>query len=917
MLPAVQMTMSRERPGGEAWEQDFAAQLRDTASAVAERPADPDTARLQALREGMREGRDPVSDTVAAALRDSLSGGSADSLASHTLSGDSIRPGDTVYRKPFLDDIISGKNQDSLVYDVRNKQVHIFEKGDINYQNMNMKGDYMRVDMDHREIFAHGRWDTMEMVNTRPAFTDGGSAFTMDTITYNLDTKKARIKGIATEDGEGFLTGAKVKKMSDDIINITGGHYTTCDADHPHFYLHMSRAKAIPGKKVIVGPSYLVMEDVPIYFLGLPFGFFPTTSGRQSGFIVPTWGEEAIKGFFLRDGGYYFAFNDYIDAAVTGGIYTMGSWEGALASRYLKKYRYSGGLNVRFTKNIIGEKGSADYVNMNAFSVTWSHQQDPKFRPNSSFAASVNFSTSGYNKYGAQNIDEYLNTQTNSSVSYSKTWAGTPFSLSANIQYSQNAQDTMVSLSFPNVVFNMSRVYPFRRKNAVGKQRWYEKIALSYTGSLANTVNTKEYDLFTDKMYKNMRNGVNHNIPISSSFTLFKYINFSPSANYRERWYFRKIDREWDPVAKQVVNSDTVNGFYRVYDYTFSAALGTKIYGTFLFKKGAALEAVRHVITPSVSFSYTPDFGSSRFGYYKMVQSDTLGNMTRYSPFTDGMYGVPSTGASAAIGFSLQQTLEIKVRDRRDTTGVRKIKLIDDLSIRSSYNLIADSMNLAPFSISFRTSLFKNVALNISATLDPYQVDEKGKRYNRFMLRDGKLGRITNASTSFGYSFNSPKRSGASQPAVNDINSPMVPPNDPNYYNTPGWYDLDPNTQRALMSSVYYDFNIPWNFGFNYSISYTNNGISKRISQTLGFQGSISLTPKWGVSFNGGYDFEMKRLTPGTITVTRDLHCWQMSFNWVPIGFRKSWSFTIGVKAGSLSDLKYDRNSSFYDQLYE
>lgn len=826
---------------------------------------------------------------------------------------------DTAQRKSFLDDVISGKNQDSLVYDLRNKTVYIYEKGDVDYQDKNLKADFMKINMDDKIIFAYGREDTTTKTNTRPEFTDGGSTYQMDTITYNIATEKARIKGVTTQDGEGYLKGSRVKKMPDNTINIANGKYTTCDLDHPHFYLAMTKAKTIPGKKVIVGPSYLVMEDVPIYFLGLPFGFFPTMSGRHSGFIMPTWGEEAIKGFFLRDAGYYFAFNDYMDMTVQGGFYTLGSWQASLASRYVKRYKYRGGLNFYFSKDIIGERDEPDYVNMNNFNLQWKHQQDAKFRPNSTFSASVNFSTSGYSKYGAQTINDYLNTQTNSSISYSKSWAGTPFSLSTNMQHSQNSQDTTVSLSFPNVVFSVSRVYPFRRKEAVGKQRWYEKISFTYTGTLGNNVKVKERDLFTDRMFKQMKNGVNHNIPISTSLNLLNYINVSPSANYQERWYFRKIDKEWDPVSRSVVNGDTTTGFYRLYDYSFSVSATTKLYGTYQFKKTAAVQAFRHTLTPTISFNYRPDFGAAKYGYYKYVQSDTLGNMRRYSPFEEGLYGVPSAGRSAGISFGLTQTLEMKVRSNKDTSGFRKIKLIDNFSITSSYNFLADSLNLAPFSINLRTNLFKNVGLNVNATLDPYQIDANGRKVNKFMLRKGKLGRLTSVSTSFGYSFNSKNLGSSSPAAINDINSGTteVPPEYTDMFTQPGYNQIDPFTRRQMMSATYYDFSIPWNFGFNYSFSYTKPGLQANIVQTLGFNGSVNLTPKWGVTFNGGYDFGSKKITPGTFTLTRDLHCWQMSFNWVPIGFRKSWSFTINVKASMLKDLKYDRNSSFYDNFYD
>ena len=838
-----------------------------------------------------------------------------------------LRPADTVYHKPFLDDVISGKNEDSLVYQVQKKIVYIYEKGDVKYQKMNLKADFMRINMDNKEIYAYGRPDTVQLKEpteagdtvkitaTRPEFLDNGTSYTMDTITYNLDSKKARIKGVATQEGEGYLKGMKVKKMPDNTINIANGRYTTCDAEDPHFYMAMTKSKTIPGKKSVFGPSYLVMEDVPIYFLGLPFGFFPMSNERKSGFIIPSYGEEVVKGFFLRDGGYYLSFKDYADLAITGGIYTMGSWEADIASRYAKRYKYRGSFDVRFSKDIIGEKEDADYINQNNFKVTWSHQQDPKFRPNSTFSASVNFSTSGYSKYGSTNLNDYLNTQTNSSIAYSKTWAGKPFSFSTNFQHSQNSADTTISLSFPNIVFNISRIYPFRRKEAIGKQRWYEKISMQYTGTLANNVTVKERDLFTEKMFKEMKNGVQHTIPIQTSINLFNYINISPSANYTERWYFKKIDKAWDPEQNRIVNADTTYGFYRLYDYRFSVSASTKVYGMFTFGKKSPVQAIRHVMTPSISFSYTPDFGDPKYGYYKPIQSDSTGTISYYSPFEGGMYGLPGRSRSASISFSLQNTLEMKVKSKKDTSGVKKIKLIDNFSISSSYNLLADSLNLSPFSLNLRTTIYGNFGLNLSATLDPYEVDEKGRRINRFMIKRGKLGRITNTGWSFGYTFNSKK---SNQPAANDINSQgTLPPDDPEFFTNPEVQELDPNTRRALMTSQYYDFSIPWNLGFNYSLSYTNNGIRKNVIQTLGFNGSINLTPKWGITFNGGYDFESRQITPGVITIARDLHCWQMNFSWVPVGFRKSWNFNIAVKSAMLKDLKYEKQNSFYDNLYD
>ena len=818
-----------------------------------------------------------------------------------SLQSDSLQIDSTKKRKSFLDDVISGSNRDSLIYNLRTNKVKIFRDGIINYQDISLKSaDFININMVTRDIEAYGMPNDSGVI-TRPVFVDNSSEYVMDTLRYNLKSEKAKIKSVFTKEGDGFLHGKVIKKMPNNDLNIAGGKYTTCDAEHPHFYLAMTKAKLIPGKKIITGPTYLVMEDVPIYFLGLPFAFFPMHGEKNSGFIIPSYGEETQKGFFLKDGGYYFAFNDYIDLTVLGGIYTKGSWEASVRSRYITRYKYSGNFSFNYSKNILGEKGSPDYINSGSYQIAWTHTQDPKFKPNSSFSASVNFSSSGYTKYGSQTLDEYLNTQTNSSISYSKSWPGKPYSFSTNIQHSQNSRDSTVSLSFPNAVFNVSRIFPFKRKEAVGKQRWYEKISLSYTGTLSNSVTVKEKDLFGKDMFKQMRNGVNHQIPISTSMNILKYVTVNPNANYQERWYFKEIEKKWNPDTKSVEVVDTTYGFNRVYNYNFAMGMSTRIYGMFGFNNPKSpIIAIRHVITPSVSFSYASDFGKAKYGYYKPVQVDSTGRIGYYSPYENEIYGVPGRNQSAVLSFSLGNNLEMKIRSKQDSAGARKIKIFENLSISSSYNFLADSLNLSPFSVSGRTTLFNNFGINFNATFDPYQIDENGQKINKFLIEKGQLARLTSASFSFGYTFNSKED-------VNSMNQP--PPEYENFYRK-----NNPNIQQQ--NSTYYEFRIPWNFGFNYSFTYSKLGKTKNITQTLGFNGSITLSDKWGFSFDAGYDFEMKKITPGTFSITRDLHCWQMSFNWVPIGFRQSWSFNIGVKSALLQDLKYDKRSSYYDNYY-
>lgn len=852
---------------------------------------------------------------------------SSDSSVADSLTGDTLAVRDTTRKGSMLEAPIKGKNRDSLVFNVRDKMVYVYGEGDITYQTMNMKADYMRINMDTRVIRAYGVNDTVDNkpVVTRPEFTENGKTYTMDTIDYNMKSKKAKIKGVATQEGEGYLIGDNVKKMTDNSINISSGRFTTCEnTDHPHFYLEMTRAKFIPGKKAIFGPSYLVMEDVPIYFLGVPEGFFPMSSGPKSGFLMPTYGEEYVKGFFLRDFGYYFTFNDYIDLTLTGGIYTLGSWEAAASSRYIKRYKYSGSFSADFSKVRFGDKGSPDYTNQSNFRIQWTHTQDSKFRPGSTFSASVNFSTSGYSKYSATTLNDILSTQTNSSIAYSKTWSGTPFSLSANMAVSQNSSNSTISVTLPTVVFNMSRVYPFKRKQTMGKERWYEKISVSYTGKLTNSVSTTEKELFTKQTLKDMKNGVEHTIPVSTSMTLFNYLNITPSANYTERWFFKKQERQWNPETNTVDYLEPEYGFYRLYNYNVGVSASTKLYGMYRFKNpNSKIQAFRHVITPTISFSYAPDFSHQKYGYYKAVQSDTTGRVTIYSPFAGNAYSVPSSGRSMSLNFSLQQNLEMKVLSKRDTTGTRIIKLIDNFTISGSYNFLADSMNLSNISLSFRSKLTNNFGIQLSATLDPYVVTPEGRRINKLMLSRGKLGRIVSTGWSFGYSFNSKNQSAPSgQALTNDITSQPIDPAYSNPFFDP-YGTMDPVLRRQYMAQTYYDFNMPWNFSFNYTISYgislVNNGTTgyrKNINQTIGFNGSVNLTPKWGISFQGGFDLMTRKLTTSSISITRDLHCWQMGFSWIPFGFHKSWSFNIGVKSSMLQDLKYDKSQSMYDNLY-
>ncbi len=815
----------------------------------------------------------------------------------------------------FLDDIITGKNNDSLYYDVANKRVYIYDKGDVTYQGKNLQADYMRIDMDKRQIYAYGKMDTVENVPTpvKPIFTDNGSSYSMDTITYNLKSGKAKIRGVATQEGDGWLIGSEVKKMPDNAINIVGGKYTTCDhTDHPHFYLAMTKAKMIPGKKIITGPAYMVMEDVPLPLI-IPEAFFPISSGAQSGLLMPTYGEDGTKGFFLRDIGYYFTFNDYMDLTLLGGIYSLGSWDLSASSRYLRRYKYSGNINLNYSNLQYGESGDADFTKQNAVRVQWTHSQDPKANPGSTFSASVNFATSGYSKHSATTLNDILATQTNSSISYSKSWSGTPFSMSANTAISQNSQNETIAVTLPTVVFNVSRFYPLKRKQAVGKSKWYEQISMTYTGKMTNSVSAKESDILKPETLKDMSNGIQHNIPVSASFKLFNYINVQPSFNYTERWYFKEEMREWNPETNQVEYLDPNYGFFRLYNYNAAATASTTVYGTYQSKKSTSkLQALRHTLTPSLGVSYAPDFSDQKYGFYQTVQSDSLGRHQVYSPYTVNAYGVPGKGETMSLNFGLQQSLEMKVLSKRDTSGVRKVPLIDQFSVNGSYNFLADSMKFTLSTVTLNTTI-GNYGLKLSLGIDPYRVSPEGKRYDKLFFP----GRLTSVSWTYGYTFNSATKGSN---AMNDIT--QVPPEFTNPFYDP--YGLmDAELRRQYMSKAYYDFSIPWNFGFNYRIAYgiryVNNGTTgyePNVTQSLSFNGSVTPTEKIGLTFSGSYDLEKKVLSGTQIAITRDLHCWQMSFSWIPLGYYRSWSFNIGVKAASLADLKYDKSQSMYDNMY-
>lgn len=852
-------------------------------------------------------------------------------------------------RSKFLDHPIFGKNRDSLVYDVKQKMIYIHGDGAVKYDNIELQAEYTAIDTKNKMVHAKGVLvnaieaqktpsknrtpsakapvadkvvDSSATTYIRPIFKQGDASYDVDSMKYNMDSQRAYIQGVDTKEGEGYLFGGQIKKMKDNVIHMHNGRYTTCDAECKHFYLQTTKGTVVPGKKIVFGPSYMVFEDVPLYFIGLPFGFFPQMSDRNSGFIIPEIGEEVVKGFFLRNGGYYFVINDNLDLKATAGIYTLGSWQANLASSYFKRYKFGGAFQFNYASDVIGEPGSTDYINSKNFNIMWTHSQDPKASPGSTFSASVNFSTSSYSKYNAQNMQDYVNSQTNSRVAYQKAWAGSPFTLALDGQLSQDMRDTVYAFNVPSINFNVSRINPFKRKVQVGAERWYEKISFTYNLSAQNTTGKiKEADLFKEKMFQNMQYGVKHSLPVSASFNLFQYLNITPSFNYTERWYFRKINQAWNPETEKIETVDTTRGFNRVYDYNMNLGFTTNLFGMYMLGRTKSIK-IRHVMTPHFSFGFNPGFGQ----FYETVQTNDPNKPYIYSPYASEMYSVPNRNRSANLTFGIDNTLEMKVPSTKDTTGERKIKLIEAFNINSSYDFMADSLNLSVFSVVFRTTVAKGVTLQVNSTFDPYQVDRLGQRINKFEIQKGSLARLTQLNFSFGYGFQSQKSSNNSNQSA--INNPKNNNNTQTYLNQQGEGQGDDffsqnsaqlsQVERARMAATqYYDFDIPWSVSLNYVFSYSKSGHKVSLNNSIMMNANVNLTPKWAVSFGGGYNFVEQKLAPSTVQITRDLHCWQMSFSWIPVGFRQSWQFSIRAKSSMLSDLlKLDKNNSFYDNNY-
>lgn len=820
---------------------------------------------------------------------------------------DSIAAPDSV-NTAVLQAPITYNASDSIVVSLDGQKVYLYNNAVVNYQTIELKANYIELDLNTKEVYAEGVPDSSGVEQGTPVFKDGDEEFECKTLRYRFDTQKGIITDVKTEEGDGYLQSDRTKKISANAFILRRGKYTTCDADHPHFYLRMTKAKVISNKKIITGPAYLVLEDFPIYVAMIPFGFFPNSPTYSSGILIPTYGEEQNRGFYLREGGYYWAASPYFDLTLKGDIYSKGSWGTNISTHYKKRYKFSGSLMFKYNVNKYSDPGLPDYRRSPGFSLNWSHSQDSKANPYQSFSASVQMSSSSYDKQNSYDVQSYLTTNKSSSISYSKKWENSPFNMSVSFRQSQNSRDTTLSISFPELTFSMAKIYPFKRKVRVGPKKWYEKIGVSYTGNIRNSIsNVKEYDLFNKSIIKDWSNGWKHTIPISlPNFNIMKYINISPSISYSERWYTNYLDKKYayDHVTgDETIFIDTIYHFRRNYNYSFSLSSQTNIYGMYTFTNPhSRIKAIRHKMSPSVSFSYNPDFSDPKYGFWDSYL-DKDGNTIFYNRFQGAIFGSAGQGRSGAISFSLMNDFEAKLAAKNDTSSVKsgdnkkkfeKLKLLN-LGFSGSYNLIADSLNLSNIRISGRTTV-KGVSLNFGATLDPYATNEKGTRVNRFMWNEAsglaKLGRITNANMSFGMSFKSKtgKKEGESQ-----ADEPPMP--------------------LGVGYPQYADFNIPWDFRFNYSFNYSKRSLYDKatISQTLNLSGRLSLTDKWKMSMTTNFDIQARKFSFTTFNVNRSLHCWNMSFNFVPFGQRKSYGFTLNASSSILKDLKVDKRRSWFD----
>lgn len=823
--------------------------------------------------------------------------------------------------------------KDSIRQDFSNGQRKMYYWGDVevSYENIKLKADYMEYDMSTGTVYARGTYDSLAQEwKGQPEMTQGSQTFNMEEVRYNFNTRKARITNMITKEDDGILHGKNIKMMPDKSINITKGKYTVCDLEHPHYYLKLSSAKVVtkPSQKTVFGPAHLVVEDVDLP-IGIPFGFIPKRPDRATGLLMPSFGEENARGFYLRDAGMYFVLGDYFDMSLTGDYYTLGSWAANLNSRYMVKYKFTGNLAVNYSVDQTGEKGSTDFFQSKNFGVRWSHSQDSKAHPGTSFSASVNFSSPSNSRYNSHSVSEALQNQISSSISYSKNWNG-KFNLSVNALHSQNSRDSSYTFTLPNITFSVSTFYPFKIKNRVGKERFYEKFALGYNTSIQNKINFKASEFGEPGFIDKFQNGVAHNFSIKlPDFTLFKYLNVAPNVSYGMNWFFRKSEAYFDPETNSVQTEmgKQFGTFGATHNYSGSLSMSTRIYGMYNFGKYHKIQALRHVVSPSVSMSFSPEKGKAFNGWRTFNYVDTLGVQKSYdyNIYQGQINSAPGKGKSATMSISLGNNLEAKVRDMKDTTGTgsKKVKILDQFNFSTGYNFLADSLKMNNVGLSMSTSIFGKLGINGNMNFDPYAINERGQRVNKYnLLETGVPLRLTNVSTSVSYSLSGKgtvKGNDGSKSSGGDAGGSGNPAD---YYRRIYYHPL---TGEYIPGGwLYYtNPNVPWSLNFNYSFSmsrsysYANNQLSKKdnYTQTLGVQGNIQLTPKMSVQAQSGWDFTAMKMTTTQFSFRYDLHCFNISVSWVPSGMYQSYSFLISANAAALADLlRFKKSTSYWDK---
>lgn len=903
-------------------------------AALAARPA----GRVAFLRNG-----------VDSLLQDSLP------LRSYTILPDTAAqdtvPVDTTRKsKNALDMPVNYSAEDSITFDYAHSHAHLYGGSKVQYQNLELEADIINIAIDSSLVHATSRTDSLGNVTGKPLFRQGKDEYEPDSISYNFKTRKAFISNVYTQQGEGYMKSMDGKRDSSGTMYVKKAFYSTCDAEHPHFYLNMTRAKMRPGKDVVFGPTYLVVCDVPLP-LAIPYGFFPFKDKYSSGFIMPSYGDETTRGFYLREGGYYFAFNDYVDAKILADIYTKGSWSLSGQSTYKKRYRYSGNLYLSYQYTQNGEKNMPDYSVSKSFKVTWTHRQDPKANPTQSFTASVNFSTSSYernNLVSMYNPESYTQSVRTSSISYSKSFPNIGLTLSSTFNLSQQVRDSSLAVTLPNLTIQLNRFYPFKRKKMAGKERWYEKIGVSYSGTLTNSINTKENLLFKSSLIKDWRNGMRHQIPINATFPIFKYINITPNFTFIDRMYSKKVMQSWDE-DKRTVKRDTVNGFYNVYNFTMSLTANTKLYGYYTpmpWFGGKKIKAIRHMLSPSVSFNYAPDFSKPMWGFYDTyVRTDKDGNVSTvtYSPFSGGAYGTAPNGMSGSVQLDISNNLEMKVRSSRDSTGEKKISLIDELGMSMSYNMAAKTKPWSDLSMHLRLKLTKTYTFSMNAVFATYayEFDKNGNVYvgNHTEWGKGRFGRFQGMSQNIHYTFNNQtfrkllgmkdkvsKRFASSSAADDDEDGyddedvdPMMQNVDPD--RKKGREAESENASTEIDEDGYLKFQMPWSLTVSYGVSMRENTAAPinpkrmrypyKFTHTLNFSGNVGIAKGWNINFSSGYDFNYKRLSMTTLSLARDLHCFSMSCSMVVYPYT-SFNFLFACKAGTLTDaLRWKKQSSY------